>query len=223
MEERGKVAIAVPPLPNEYPCVDNRKRGHSMKNFRITLAAALLAAVVGWVAPAHSGQDNPKPIEAANLSGLHDFDARVGRWQVHHRRLKERLAGSQEWVEFDGTQTMWKLLDGWANVDENVFKMPGGDYRGVSLRAYDPKTGQWAIWWLDGRNPFGELDPPVKGRFENGVGTFYADDTLRGKTIRVRFIWSRITPTSAHWEQAFSPDGGKTWETNWISDFRRVS
>jgi hypothetical protein len=193
-----------------------------MKRSRITLAAALLATVIGSIAPTHSSQDNPKPMKAANLAGLHDFDLRVGRWQAHHRRLKERLAGSHDWVEFDGTQTAWKLLDGWANVDENVFKMPGGEYRGVTLRAYDPNTGQWAIWWLDGRNPFGDLDPPVKGRFENGVGTFYADDTLRGKPIRVRFTWSKITPTSAHWEQAFSPDSGKTWETNWITDFRRV-
>jgi hypothetical protein len=91
------------------------------------------------------------------------------------------------------------------------------------LRACDPKTGQWAIWWLDGRTPFGDLDPPVKGRFENGVGTFYSDDTLRGKTVRVRFTWSNITATSAHWEQAFSPDGGKTWEVNWIADFKRLA
>ena len=112
-------------------------------------------------------------------------------------------------------------MDGLANMDDNVFDMPGGTYRGVALRSYDPKSGQWAIWWLDGRNPFGDLDPPVKGRFENGVGTFYADDTLRGKPIRVRFIWSHITATSAHWEQAFSPDGGKTWEINWLTDFRR--
>jgi len=192
-----------------------------MRRFHATLAAALLTAVLGSMAVAHSGQDNPKPTEVPNLTGLHDFDLRVGRWEAHHRRLKERLADDHEWVEFDGTQTFWQLMDGAANVDENVFKMPGGEYRGVSLRAYDPKTGQWAIWWLDGRNPFGELDPPVKGRFENGVGTFYADDTLHGKPIRVRFTWSQITPTSAHWEQAFSPDGGKTWETNWITDFRR--
>jgi hypothetical protein len=87
---------------------------------------------------------------------------------------------------------------------------------------YDPKTGEWSIWWFDGRNPSGKLDPPVRGRFVNGVGTFLADDTLRGKPIRVRFIWSDITPTSAHWEQAFSPDAGKTWETNWITDFRKA-
>jgi hypothetical protein len=192
-----------------------------MKSSRAIFAAALLTAVLGSAPVAQSGQDNPKPMQAPNLTGLHDFDLRVGQWQAHHRRLKERLADNHEWVEFDGTQTLWQLMDGAANVDENVFKMPGGEYRGVSLRAYDPKTGQWAIWWLDGRNPFGELDPPVKGRFENGLGTFYADDTLRGKPIRVRFTWSQITPTSAHWEQAFSPDGGKTWETNWTTDFRR--
>ena len=193
-----------------------------MKNSRVTLVAALSAAVLGPVAPAHAGQDNPKPLEAPNLTGLHDFDFLVGQWQGHHRRLKERLAGSHEWVEFEGTLDMRLLMDGWANVDDNVLKMPDGEYRAVGLRAYDPKTGQWAIWWLDGRNPFGELDPPVKGRFENGVGTFYADDKLRGKPIRMRYMWSQITPTSARWEQAFSPDGGKTWETNWTMEFRRV-
>jgi hypothetical protein len=193
-----------------------------MKRSRAALAA-LLAATLGPTFPAQPAQDNPKPLAAPNLSGLHDFDHRVGKWTAHHRRLKERLADNHEWVEFDGTQTEWNLMGGYANVDENVFDMPGGPYRGVTLRAYDPASGQWAIWWLDGRNPFGELDPPVKGRFENGVGTFYADDTLRGKAVRVRFVWSAITATSAHWEQAFSPDGGKTWEVNWITDFRRVA
>ncbi|MGC1549033.1 MAG: hypothetical protein WA777_10940, partial [Rhodanobacter sp.] len=130
---------------------------------------------------------------------------------------------SHDWVEFDGTLSMRKLMDGWANVDDNVLYVPGGTYRGVGLRSYDPKTGQWAIWWLDSRDPFGNLDPPVKGHFVNGVGTFYTDTTLNGKTIRMRFIWSHITPTSARWEQAYSPDGGQTWETNWVMEFKRVS
>jgi hypothetical protein len=169
-----------------------------------------------------ASQDNPPAPPKANLTGLHDFDFLVGEWRAHHRKLKERLAGSTEWMDFDGTQSMRPLMNGWANYDDNVFNTPGGAYRGVSLRAYDPKSGQWAIWWLDSRNPFGDLDPPVKGRFENGIGTFYADDTLRGKPIRVRFVWSHITPTSARWEQAFSPDGGKTWEVNWTTDFERV-
>jgi hypothetical protein len=113
-------------------------------------------------------------------------------------------------------------MDGWANVDDNVLNVPGETYRGVGLRSYDPKTGMWAIWWLDGRNPFGDLDPPVKGHFVNGVGTFYANDTLNGKPVRVRYTWSHITATTARWEQAYSPDGGKNWETNWTMEFKRA-
>jgi hypothetical protein len=222
MADPRKVAIAAPPAAGD-DLADKLERGQPMKRFRVMLAAVLLAVATGSIAPTHSSQDNPKPLPTPNLSGLHDFDRMVGRWNAHHRRLKERLAGSHEWVEFDGTSHFFLLMDGFANTDENVFKMPSGEYRGVTLRAYDPKTGDWAIWWLDGRNPFGELDPPVKGHFVNGVGTFYSDDMLRGKRIRVRFIWSKMTSTSAHWEQAFSPDGGKTWETNWYTDFRRAS
>lgn len=193
-----------------------------MNGFRVTLVSALMMVAMASLAPARASQDVPQPTPAANLSGLHDFDFLVGEWRGHHRKLKERLANSHEWIEFEGTLSMRKLMDGWANVDNNVFNVPGGTYRGVGLRSYDPKTGEWAIWWLDGRNPFGQLDPPVKGHFENGVGTFYANDTLKGKPIRVRFVWSHITPTSAHWEQAYSPDGGKTWETNWTMEFERV-
>ena len=191
-----------------------------MKRSRAMLAAVILAAVMGSIAPAHCSQDNPKPMQAANLTGLHDFDFLIGEWQVHHRVLK---ADSHEWVEFDGTSSTRKLMNGWGNVEDNVLSPPSGAYCAVGLRTYDPKTGQWAIWWLDGRNPFGTLDPPVQGRFESGVGNFYSEDTLKGKPIRTRYTWSHITPTSARWEQAYSPDAGKTWETNWIMEFRRVS
>ena len=194
-----------------------------MKHFSATLASGMLAAASGLIAPAYGNEDAPPAMQGvADLSHLHDFDFLVGQWRVHHRRLKERLADNHEWVEFEGTCAMRKLMDGWGNVDDNVLDLPGGAYRAVGLRAYDPKTAQWAIWWLDARNPFGELDPPVKGRFENGVGMFETDTTLRGKSIRMRFTWSHITATSAQWEQAFSPDGGKTWETNWHMDFERV-
>jgi Protein of unknown function (DUF1579) len=193
-----------------------------MQTSRLNFAAPLLAGLA-WACVAHASQDNAPPkTQKPDLSGLHDFDLRVGEWTAHHRRLKERLAGSHEWVEFDGTQSFRLLMDGYANEDENTMSLPGDVYKGVTLRAYDPKTAQWAIWWLDGRSPHGDLDPPVKGRFVNGVGTFYADDTLRGKPVRVRFVWSNITANSAHWEQAFSPDGGKTWEVNWVTEFTRA-
>jgi hypothetical protein len=103
-----------------------------------------------------------------------------------------------------------------------VFEVPGGAYRGVAPRSFDAKSHQWSIWWMDSRTPLAPLDPPVIGHFENGVGMFYGGDTLKGKPIRVRFIWSKITPISCHWEQAYSADGGKTWETNWVQDLKRV-
>ena len=195
-----------------------------MRGSRVHLAAGVLVALLGSLTPARPTQDNPKPPPAvAYLGGLHDFDFFAGEWHAQHHRLKERLAGSREWAEFDGTCSNRALMNGWANMDDNVFNMPGGVVRGVGLASYDAKTGHWASWWLDGSDPFHALDPRAQGRFENGLGTFYADDTLRGKPVRVRVIWSRITPTSVHWEQAFSGDAGKTWETNWITDFRRVS
>jgi hypothetical protein len=193
-----------------------------MTRSRGALAVFSTAFLLASIAPAQATQDSPKAATPNDLSGLHAFDLRVGKWRVHHRVLRERLAGSKDWFEYDGTQTWWSVMNGWGNVDDNVFNKPGGAYNGATLRAYDPKTGQWAIWWLDGRTPSANLDPPVVGRFVNGVGTFYNNDTLRGKPIRVRFIWSKITKHSAHWEQAFSSDGGKTWETNWISDFTRA-
>ena len=150
-------------------------------------------------------------------TGVNDFDFLIGSWRVHHGRLKERLAGNHECIEFEGTCAMQKILGGAGNMDENILDFPGGAYRAVTLRIYDAKKKRWSIWWIDGRDP-SHLDPPVVGGFKNGVGTFYANDTFKGKPIRIRFLWTNLT-TKPHWEQAFSEDGGKTWETNWIMEF----
>src|SRR6188768_3082824 len=119
------------------------------------------------------------PMTASTASGIaprtvepgpsvHDFDFYMGTWWVRHRRLKERLAGSDEWEEFEGTSRAWPLLDGAGNVDDNVLELPGGTYRAISLRTYDPWSEKWSIWWLDGRTP-DRLDPPVVGDFRGGV------------------------------------------------------
>jgi len=187
--------------------------------YQIDLSELHLKGKTERVPIAHSSQDAPKPMQAAvDLAGSHDFDFLIGEWRVHHHRLKP---DSQEWVDFEGTCSNRELMDGGANMEEHTLNAPYGAYRAIALRAYDPKTGQWAIWWLDGRYPSGLLDPAVKGRFENGVGTFYSDYMQDGKPMRVRFLWSKITPTSARWEQSLSSDGGKTWAANWIMNFNR--
>ncbi len=152
--------------------------------------------------------------------GSTDFDFVIGRWDVAHRRLAERLAGCTTWVEFAGTSETRKILEGAGNIEDNWLDLPGDPYRAVAVRSYHPEKRAWAIWWLDGRAPW-QLDTPVIGGFENGVGLFYADDTLNGRPIRIRFTWTPGGPDSARWEQAFSADGGATWETNWTMQFTR--
>ena len=114
-------------------------------------------------------------------------------------------------------------MGGRGNVEEHRFERPTGVTYGIAIRSYDPKTAEWAIWWIDSRLPHGDIDPPMKGRFENGVGTFYSASTLDGKPIKVRFIWSGAATGKPHWEQAYSDDGGKTWAVNWVMDFEPAS
>jgi hypothetical protein len=160
--------------------------------------------------------------QAREASGIHDFDFLEGAWVVEHRRLKHRLARSDEWERFSGTNEMRLMLGGAANMDDNVLNAPEGAYRAASIRAFEAGSRKWSIWWLDGRHP-GELDPPVVGVFCDGVGVFFGEATWNGKAIQVRFTWSEAGSASPRWEQAFSLDGGKTWETNWFMDFRRAS
>ncbi|MGQ2934902.1 MAG: hypothetical protein ACT6QT_06560 [Sphingopyxis sp.] len=164
----------------------------------------------------------PLPLLAEEAPNARDFAFLVGSWKVRHRRLKKRLAGSRDWIDFDGTLVNWPVLGGRGNVGDNVMNFPGAPFRGVGIRALDPATGEWLSWWLDGRSPT-SIAPPVRGGFAGGVGTFIGDDSFEGRPIKTRVLWSRITATSARWEQASSADGGQSWETNWISDFDRTA
>ena len=154
-------------------------------------------------------------------SGINDFDFLIGDWSVAHRRLERRLVDDTEWIAFEGPASARKILNGLGNFDEIAINLPDGAYVGATVRLYNPSTGLWSIYWMDSRNP--RLEPPVVGSFRDGRGLFFGDDTFAGKPIRVRLTWSPLTATSCHWEQAFSADGGETWETNWTMSFTRVA
>jgi hypothetical protein len=154
------------------------------------------------------------------MGDLNDFDFWLGEWKIRNRRLRERLAGSDSWEEFGARVTAWKILDGHGNADEFRTDHDGG-FVGMSFRFFDAATKQWSIYWADSRRA-GLLDPPVLGGFDGDVGVFEGDDTFEGRPIRVRFTWSGVTTPTPRWEQAFSEDGGTTWETNWTMDFTRA-
>lgn len=152
--------------------------------------------------------------------GRNDFDFLIGTWKVHHRRLKERLKNSTEWEEFDGETVDRKILNGLGNMDQNILHREMGTIHAISLRLFDPKSKEWSIYWST--NLTGTLDVPMVGGFQDGHGEFYSQEVFEGKHIYTRFIWSKIGANSAQWEQAFSEDGGKTWETNWVMEFERA-
>lgn len=188
-----------------------------MIDTNMTRRSALEIALAGGAAALAGSAANAASPPAAGG----DWQFLVGRWHVRHRKLRERLVGSNDWMEFEGSCENWPILGGAANVDDNIFHTPDETYRGVGLRAYDPATKSWAIWWLDSRRA-DRLDVLVRGTFESGVGTFLAEDSWKGTPVTVRFRWSDITPRSAKWEQAFSTDGGATWEVNWVMHFTRA-
>ena len=153
--------------------------------------------------------------------GRADFDFLMGRWKVHHRRLKERLKGSHDWEEFEGTMVCQKVLGGLGNMDEGTLPRESGFARGMTVRLFDPKARQWSLYWADSVNGWNWSLPQI-GSFKDGRGEFYAHEPFEGRHIFSRYIWSEMTETSCRWEQAFSTDGGRTWETNWIMDFVRT-
>jgi hypothetical protein len=150
---------------------------------------------------------------------MNDFDWLIGTWDSTQRCLRSRLTGSDDWAVFPAHAVCYRMFGGNANVDEIAFPTLGSS--GMSVRLYDPDTELWSIYWASTTDP-GVLGPPVKGRFTDGVGEFHGDDTHDGRPVRVRYRWLDITGTSARWEQAFSPDKGESWETNWIMEFTRT-
>ena len=149
-----------------------------------------------------------------------DFDFLPGRWRVRNERLVKRLQECTEWETFEATSEAWPLPGGLGNMDiYRTDHWPG--FVGMSLRLYNPHTRQWSIYWAG--NQTGTLDPPVVGSISNGAGVFEGRDVLDGRPIVVRFTWSEITKMGARWEQAFSPDEGRTWEKNWVMVMTRMA
>jgi hypothetical protein len=159
--------------------------------------------------------------EAAKArDGQHDFDFEIGTWKTHLKRLQRPLTGSTTWVEYEGTTVVRKIWDGRANLVELDVAGPAGHIEGLSLRLYNTESRQWSLNFSGSGS--GSLSQPTIGEFKDGRGEFYDQEMYNGRAILVRFVISGITPTSCHFEQAFSDDGGKTWEVNWIADDTRV-
>jgi hypothetical protein len=188
--------------------------------YRRILTAGLSALLL--LATAASGDASPFPASSTIADGQRDFNWEIGTWRSTVQVLADPLSDSpDEWLHFSGTSTVRPLLDRQANVVEFEVSGPNGRIDALNLRLYEPQAQRWSLTFVNMRD--GLLTPAVYGGFRNGVGEFYGDDQLGGRPIKVRFLVFRQGPDKARFEQAFSDDGGTTWETNWIAVDRRVS
>lgn len=166
---------------------------------------------------------SPMPAQSSRAAdahdGSHDFDFEIGRWKTSVRRLAKPLTGDTSWVAYEGTTLVRPIWNGRANLVELEAEGPSGHFRGLNLRLYDPVARQWSLTFANAAA--GVLNTPAIGVFNDGRGEFYDQESLDGRAILVRFVISDITSDAIHFEQSFSADGGKTWETNWIAQDTR--
>jgi hypothetical protein len=182
----------------------------------------LLVVFISVVTAPFRAQDTSSPANLPQRDGSHDFDFLIGDWKAHVRRLPDRLNNSNVWVEYDGISNHKKILDSNSNFEE--FDVTSTDkklrIKAQTLRLYNPTSHQWSIYLVDVDK--GTLGlPPVVGQFTGNRGEFYDQEDFKGRAILVRYLWLNLSPNSARMEQSFSPDGGKTWEINWICELSR--
>jgi hypothetical protein len=194
----------------------------ALKRISICVLAGIL---VVFAQPLHAvAQQNSEAsknsLPRSERDGQHDFDFEIGTWKTHLRRLAHPLTGSTTWIEYEGTTVVRKVWNGRANLLELEADGPGGHFEGLNLRLYNPESHQWSLNFANSNG--GAMSQPTIGEFKNGRGEFFDQETLNGRALLVRFVISDITPDSCHFEQAFSEDGGKTWEVNWIATDSRV-
>jgi hypothetical protein len=175
-----------------------------------------LLATAGPQAP-----DAASPAKAEVHDGRHDFDFEFGDWTMQLKRRMKPLTGSDTWVQYEGSSIVRKVWNGAANLGEIELDGPGGHIEGLSLRVYNPDAKQWNVHFANSAG--GVLGEAMVGGFRDGRGEFYDQETYDGRAVFVRFVFSDITPASFKFEQAFSADGGRTWEANWIATFARVA
>lgn len=188
--------------------------------FRVVGLAFALGAIPVMAQSTSKASRSPMKTASAPRDGQHDFDFAIGTWKTKLKRLAKPLSGSKTWIEYEGTTVTRKVWDGRANLVELVAAGPDGRFEGLSLRLYNPQSRQWSLNFSNLKG--GTMSPPTIGEFKNGRGEFYNQETYDGRAVLVRFVISDITQDSVRYEQAFSDDGGKTWEVNWIAIDTRI-
>jgi hypothetical protein len=190
-----------------------------MKFLRYLCICILAAAISSMLAlPANASGEGAQP-QGSGRDGQHDFDFNIGVWKTHIRRILNPLSGSTNAIELNGTVIVRKVWDGCAQLEEIETEGPNGHWEGLTLFLYNPESHQWSQSFVNSK--IGVLSPPLIGAFKDARAELFSEDTLDGRSILVRGVWSDIKPNSHHFEESYSDDGGKTWAPAFIASLTR--
>jgi len=185
--------------------------------FLPSLLVGCLLSIRAFAQAVAAAPVQPPPGEVRD--GQHDFDFNIGTWKIHTRLLLHPLTGPNDWVDLNGTVHVRKVWNSRAQLEEIEADGSTGHFEGLTLFLYNLQAHQWGQYFVD--RAVGVLNQPQIGEFKNGRGELFGQESLNGRTIVVRFVWSDITPNSHHVEQSFSDDGGKTWQPNFVATLTR--
>jgi hypothetical protein len=164
--------------------------------------------------------NNELIIKASPTSSKYDFDFFQGKFKLRNKKLKSLFNNCDEWVEFESTQEMYKVLNGLGNIDNFLATRDGKSFEGMTVRLFNPKTKLWSLYWADSDK--GKFDSPVIGSFENNIAYFFTKDLINEVEVIVVFRWDSTDKNNPVWSQAFSNDNGKNWEWNWYMYMTRI-
>lgn len=190
-----------------------------MKNMLPMLAVPLCTLIVAALPSLSLAADQAAPAASVLRDGAHDFDFNFGVWKSHISRLVHPLTGSQESIELNGTVAVRKVWDGKAWLEEMEADGPKGHWEGMSVFLYNPHSHQWSQTFVNSAQ--GMFTGAMTGSFHDGRGELYSQDTVDGRAVLVRGTWSNIAADSHRYQEAYSTDGGKTWQTVFTADLTR--
>ena len=188
------------------------------------MGALLLMGASGYLLQFIPAYSQPAPVAVAAAQardGQHDFDFNFGSWKTHIMRLQNPLTGSKSWVAMIGTVVVRKVWDGRGQLEEIEADGANGHFEGLTLFLYNPASHQWSQYFASSQE--GSLGAPMIGEFKDGRGELISQEQFKGRTILVRGVWSEIKADSHRFEQAFSDDGGKSWEPNFVATLTRLA
>ncbi len=209
-------ALIRPQFSKMTQCKQHVKRGSILTSLLLALVCHPDRALSQT---AHPASDVKSPQPTAARDGQHDFDFNIGTWTTHIKRIQDPLSGSTHSIELKGVVTVRKIWGGRARLEEIETDGPNGHWQGMSLFLYNPQSHQWSQAFINSKA--GVLAAPLVGSFKDGRGELFSQDTVGGKSILVRGVWSDITPDSHRYEESYSNDGGKTWASAFIADLTR--